>query len=302
MAAWIAFALGIARWQFLRALKSEELLTAPSRAASSRRESTLAKLRSRFTGLFPGATGILLDKELRSLVRMPRFRVVFLLACVFSVIVFLPLQMQLRDGDGFFARHGLQVMNLYGLLILSDVLLWNVFGFDRSAAQIYFVTPVDLASVIRAKNVTAGVFMAIETLLCVLAALLFRVRVTPLTLISNLCGAGVATLLFLCIGNISSVSSPRAADPKATLRKQNNGMVQLWLLGCTVCAGVLLGAAYLAGWAMDSEWAAIAVLGLELGIGAIAYRFSVESAVARLTSNREAFLSALDKSSSPVSA
>jgi len=39
-----------------------------------------------------------------------------------------------------------------------------------------------------------------------------------------------------------------------------------------------------------------------LGIGAIAYRFSVDSAVERVSRDREQFLQALDKSSSPFSA
>jgi ABC-2 type transport system permease protein len=192
-------------------------------------------------------------------------------------------------------------MNVYGILILSDVLLWNVFGFDRSATQVYFVAPVNFTSVIHAKNISAGLFMTFQTLICILLASLLRIHFPPLAIVIDLLGVAVTTLLFLCIGNIGSIVNPRAADPKATMRKQNGGMVQLWMLGCAACACVLLGAAYLAGWATRSDWAIIGVLIVEIGIGAIAYRFSVESAVERVYRERERFLGVLDKSSSPVS-
>jgi ABC-2 type transport system permease protein len=296
---WVAVAYGLARWQFARVLQAEEPLSTPIRN-QSQREPAIAKLASGFANLFADPTGALIEKELRSLVRMPRFRVVFLLASVFSVIILLPMQMR-QASSSFGAQHSLQLMNVYGILILSDALLWNMFGFDRSATQVYFVAPVDVACVIRAKNISAGLFMALQTAICIVFASLLRIHFTLAAIGTDLCGAAVTTLLFLCIGNIGSIANPRAADPKATMRKQNGGMVQLWMLGCSAAACVLLGAAYLAGWAANSAWATIAVLLLEVGIGAIAYRFSVESAVEKVGREREAFLSALDKSSSPVS-
>ena len=299
--AWLAIALGVARWQFVRALKTEETLSSPARIRESKTESFLSNVRTSIVSVFADPTGALIEKELRSLVRMPRFRVVFTLASVFSVLIFLPMQMRPRAAGDIFSQHSIQIMSLYGMLILSDALLWNMFGFDRSATQLYFVTPVKFVTVIHAKNIVAVLFIALQTFACILIALLFRIKVTPMLLVTGLCGAAVAALVFLCIGNISSVVNARVADAKATLRKQSSGVMQLWMLGCAACAIALLGAAYFAGWAANSEWATVAIQILEIGIGLIVYRLSVEFAVERVSRNRERFLSALDKSSSPVS-
>jgi hypothetical protein len=156
--------------------------------------------------------------------------------------------------------------------------------------------------VIRAKNIVAALFIALQTAVCVGVALLFRISVTPMILLTSVIGTAVAALLFLCIGNLSSVANPRAADAKATLRKQNTGVIQLWMLGCSASAVALLAAAYFAGWAANSAWATVALQVLELLVCAVAYRISVESAIERVSRDRERFLTALDKSSSPVSA
>ena len=88
------------------------------------------------------------------LTRSPRFRVVFGMACVFSLVIFYPVAFG-RAGSTFLASNYLPAVNSYGLLILGEVLLWNVFGFDRKATQIYFLAPVRFESVLRAKNLIA---------------------------------------------------------------------------------------------------------------------------------------------------
>ena len=47
------------------------------------------------------------------------------------------------------------MLGAYALLLLGDVAFWNVFGFDRSAAQAYFIAPVRLSSVLVSKNLAA---------------------------------------------------------------------------------------------------------------------------------------------------
>jgi ABC-2 type transport system permease protein len=63
---------------------------------------------------------------------------------------------------------------------------------------------------------------------------------------------------------------------------------------------VLVGFAYLARWAFDSDWALLAVLVFEFIIGYVVYRVALDSAVARGISERERILDALSKTSSPI--
>jgi hypothetical protein len=100
---------------------------------------------------------------------------------------------------------------------------------------------------------------------------------------------------------MSSVIVPRAMDARATMKKQGGAGIQLWLLGCSLGTAVLVGFAYLAGWAANNPWATIGVLTVELIIGLICYRFSLDSAVERCVAGREEILTALSKGSSMVS-
>src|SRR6185437_9168904 len=66
----------------------------------------------------------LLQKEFHSLLRMPRFRVLFGMACIFSVVVFIPVtfNQDFHHSSSFIHNNFLPIVNLYGLLLLSDVL------------------------------------------------------------------------------------------------------------------------------------------------------------------------------------
>jgi ABC-2 type transport system permease protein len=101
-------------------------------------------------------------------------------------------------------------------------------------------------------------------------------------------------------GNLLSVSMARPIDPSSTMRKQAGGKVQLWILICTIGMAILVGFAYLARWAFDSEWALLAVLLFEFAIGVVVYRVALDSAVERGMRDRETMIDSLSKTSSPV--
>jgi ABC-2 type transport system permease protein len=291
----------MARWQFEKGLSGEESLRPAASATHPRRTGLLAanvlNLPSR---LFLDPKGALIEKEIRSLLRMPRFRVIFGMACFFSIAVFFPLAFG-RASSRFIETNFLPVVNLYGLLLLGDSLLWNIFGFDRSAAQVYFVTPLTLKEVVQAKNLTAVLFMILQSVVVFLVAIAFRFPVTFMNLLTAVSASAVVGIFFLSVGNLSSVIVPRPIDPSQTLRKQSGAQIQLWLLGCSVGMFVLVGFAFLARWALDSDWALIGVLAVEFCIGLIVYRISIDSAVQRGIRDRERILQALSKSASPVS-
>jgi ABC-2 type transport system permease protein len=245
--------------------------------------------------LFKDPLSALLQKEYRSLLRMPRFRVMFGMACVFSVLVFIPMALNSRGKNGFINNNFLVITTLYGLLILSDSLLLNCFGFDRIAAQIYFVSPVPFRAVLLAKNLTAITFVALQSVAVIFVALLLHVATGPLNVINAVAAAAVVAMFFLAAGNLTSVIMPRAIDPTETFRKQAGGKMHLWFLLCAVAMFVLIGLAFLAGWALDTNWAMLGVLGIEFAVGYIVYRVALQSAIERAESDRERLIDSLSK-------
>ncbi len=298
---WIAGAFALARWQFGKSLTEEETL----RPAHPSRPIGVTSGFDRIFGvpaaMFRDPVGALLEKELRSMVRMPRVRVVLGLACVFSVVVFFPVALG-KGSSRFMQDNFLPIVNLYGLLILGDALLWNIFGFDRSAAQAYFVTPVAIADVLRAKNIAAVIFILIQMIAVLAFVLLIRVHVSGIAAAQAIAASCVGSVYFISIGNLSSVSMARAVDPRQTMRKQTGGQIQLWMLGCSLGISVLIGFAFLARWALQSDWALIGVLAVEFAVGLIVYRIALESAAERAERDRERILAALSKFTSPISA
>jgi ABC-2 type transport system permease protein len=302
---WIAAGYMIAKWQFQRSLHEEEAFrsNAPLLTVSATRRTKLSlfqRVLDSLSRIFGDPTAALLEKELRSLLRMPRFRVMFGMACIFGVLIFLPMSLR-KAGNDFIASNFLPVVNVYGLLLLGDVLLWNVFGFDRNAAALYFVSPVAFDVVLRAKNLAAIIFMLLQTVAVWVLAAAFRVSVTPLSLINAFAASAVVAIFFLAIGNLSSVAIPKPMNPTQTFRKQASGRMQLRLTGTSLGMLLLLGFAFAARWAVERNWALLAVLAFEFLIGLIVYRLATESAVARGTRERERILDELSKGASPVS-
>lgn len=300
---WTYGAYLFARWQFKKSFRHEEIIRRTASDAGSPATSHEARVLEWPARLFRDPLASLLQKELRSLLRMPRFRVLFGMACIFSVIVFIPITFNqgVRDGSSFVHSNFLPIVNLYGLLLLSDVLLLNVFGLDRSAAQLYFVVPVPLETVVKAKNLAAVIFVCLQTVAVLLIALLIRASITPISAFTGVSASAVATIYLLAFGNLASVSMARPVDPAQTFKKQAGARMQLWLLLCGVCMYAFVGFAFLARWALQSDWALLGILLLEFLIGIVVYRIATESAVRRGSRERERLVEALSRGPSPVS-
>lgn len=301
MLLWTLAAYALARWQFRMSLVQEDAFrsASPAGAAQGRGTRSILEIPSR---LFGDPLGALLQKEFQSLLRMPRFRVIFGMACVFSVIIFIPIMLNGLTGGGnsFVSHNFLVVVTLYGVLMMSDALLLNMFGLDRRATQIYFVAPVSLQTVIKAKNLTAVTFILVQSLAVLLIAVVIRMPLTAFNILDAVCASAVVGLFFLCIGNMTSVAMPRPIDPTQTFRRQAGGKAQLWMLLCSLGMFLLVGFAFLGRLAFGTEWAMPGVLAVEFGIAWIAYRIAMESAVDRAIHEREQMLDALSKGSSPV--
>lgn len=303
VAAWILASYAFAKWQFDKSLVQDEQFRpgsrAPSAAAEGRRSAfrNLADLPSR---LFSDPLAALVQKEFQSLLRMPRFRVILGMACVFGVIVFVPIALNGGGRHSFMSANFLPLVNLYGLLLLSDVLLLNVFGFDRQAAQIYFVTPVPFDTVLKAKNLTAVVFIILQSIAVLILAALIRISITPISIGTACAASAVVGIFLLAVGNLSSIAMPRPIDPTQTFRKQSGGKMQFWVMLCSLGMFLLIGFAFLARWALQTNWALLGVLLVEALIGVIIYRLATESAVQRGLRDRERMMEALSKGVAPV--
>jgi ABC-2 type transport system permease protein len=296
LCAWTGAAYVFGRTQFRRSLRFD--VTAARSAGSAGTARWAERLYHWPAALFPDPLAALVEKELRTLARAPRFRVVFLMGFSFGVIIWWPL----LHGGGFSGPGGLSypvVVSGYAMILLAEVAFWNQFGFDRSAAQLYFCAPVPFSLVLRAKNVAGMtfVFLEIGLILAVCAAL--RVPLPLSSIAQAVAVTLVLSLFFLSVGNVSSIYQPRAANPEHSWGRSSAGRFQVYMLLLFPVIVAPIALAYLAGFAFDSHTAFYAVLGFDAVVGAICYHIATSSAVAAAHKRREEFLGALGQSAGP---
>ncbi len=306
MAAWLVIWLALAAWfgfsQFQRGLRwdADEANSKLRSDASPRSGSILDALFSLPSRLLPDPLASLIEKDLRSLSRAPRFRLIFFMGFSFGLLVWLPLVFGRGRTQGVFSDNILVWISLYAALLLGEVLFWNAFGFERSAAQAYYVMPVKFTSVLIAKNITAVFFLLLEVTIVTVAVLLFRVPF-PLSKIPEAYAVSLLLCVFLlAIGNLMSTHHPRAVDANQSWRNASSGKVQglLFLLYPLLAAPIFLS--YLARYAFDSNKAFYAVLGSGFLVAIMSYRISLDSSVEAADKRREEFLAALSRSEGPI--
>ena len=300
--AWIAISFICARWAFGQSLVADDSFRAGSSSAAPAKSGVGFRYWTWPERMFSDPLAVLMQKEFQSLVRMPKFRVLFGMSCVLGMLVFVPASLNGNDPTSAFMRNNLiPVVNIYGLLLLSDTLLLNAFGLDRGAVQLYYVTPVELVQVLKAKNLTAISFVLMQSAAILLVAAVAHAPVTRFGVASGLVASAVVCVFLLATGNLTSLTMPRPIDPKQTFKKQAGAVMQIWILGCILGLSVLVGFAYLARYALQSDWAFLITLGFEFLIGAVVYRISLDSAVRRGYRNREMIVQLLSKNVSPLS-
>lgn len=296
---WIVLSFAVARSMFSRSLVADDSFQTVHTTKLSGGRIEISSWPAR---IFSDPLAALIQKELQSLVRMPKFRVLFGISCILGIAVFVPMALNSGDPASDFMRNNLiPVVNVYGLLLLSDTLLLNAFGLDRGAAQAYFVTPVALQVVVRAKNLTAIIFVILQSTVILVVAFVARAPISRMSVTSGLLASAVVTVFLLAAGNFTSLAMPRPIDPRQTFKKQAGAKMQIWLLACSLGLFILLGFAFLARYAFANDWVFVLVLLFEFSVGLIVYHLGLQSAVERGLRNRETVVELLSKSSSPVS-
>jgi ABC-2 type transport system permease protein len=250
--------------------------------------------------LFRDPLAAMVEKDLRTLSRSPRFRLVFIMGFTFGLLIWFPLAFG-RERSGWLADHYLTVATAYAVILMGEVVVWNTFGFDRKAAQVYFVMPVRLTQVLIAKNVGAAFFIVLDAAMIAVMCALLQLPITAALLGEAACVVAVLTILIIAIGNLVSTRNPRPVDPDHSWGRSSAGRVQaiLLLLYPILLSPVAL--AFLARHAFETEWAFYGVMLFNLAVCGIVYWIALESAVERAYEKRDEIIAALSREQSVLS-
>jgi ABC-2 type transport system permease protein len=243
----------------------------------------------------------LIEKELRFLSRAPRFRLVFLMGFSFGLLIWTPIAFgRLSTERSFLSDNYLTMVSIYALLLLSDALFWNCFGFDRSAAQVYFLVPVKMSTVLAGKNLAAAFLVLMEIAAIALVCALLRLPLSGRQILEAFAVTCVITLFILAIGNLSSLYNPRAVNPVKTMKTAAQGRSQALLMLAFPLTLVPVAIAYLARYAFDTEWAFFGVLIFGGIVGVLAYYYSLQTALEAAIDRREQIIGALSGGEGPI--
>lgn len=297
---WLVLGVWFGYSQFQRGLHFDEAAAESANRAPSIRDGRIPLL-ERIAGLplriFPEPLATLVQKELLTLPRVPRFRMLFLMGAFFSLIVFLPFLTDVggRPNQGFLRQNFLTFVVLYSMLLLTEPLFANVFAYDRKAAQAYYVLPVRFSTVLLAKNLTAGLFIVVEILLVCVATRIFGIKMGAQELMESLATVLVFAAFLLSIGNLTSVRYAKAVDATNPWRGRGSGKAGGWLMLVYLVVAPAAVLAHLARYAFDSELAFFAVLGAAFLIAVLTYIVTFDSAMEAADKGRERFLAALSE-------
>jgi ABC-2 type transport system permease protein len=301
MFAWAFAAAIFGYWQFKISLSFDADAASSSEERPQNRDG-FAERFFRFPSLlFRDPMAALIEKEIRFLVRSPRFRLVFLMGFTFGLVIWLPLMLG-RSGlaKSVLDTNYLTVVSVYSLLLLSEVCFWNSFGFDRSAAQFYFLAPVSFSRVLIGKNLSAAFFILVEISAVTIVCAFLRMPLNPARLAEAYSVAAVLTIFLLGAGNLLSIHQARAVNPATSFRTGAAGRVQAMLFVIYPIASIPAGLAYLARWAFGSELAFFGVLAFDALIAVIVYRISLQSSVEAAERLKETMIAALSAGDGPI--
>lgn len=297
---WVVAAFAFGRQQFERSLRYD----AQSTAGRGKKDQARSRLDAifRLPSMFlPDPVAAVVEKELRALSRTPRFRMVFIMGFSFGLIVWLPMTFSGRGaGSSMVAEHYLTVVSVYALTLLGQVSYLNTFGFDRSAAQVYFSVPVSIAQFFAGKNIAVVLFLAVEMLAVTLAAFILRIHMVPGTVLEAFVVTAIVAEYLLAIGNLSSVHFPRAMNPE---RVSQGGAASRMQALIFLFYPIALLPVFLAFWARQvfgSELIFSIILAFAAILGVAVYWIAMDSAVRAVVERREKILMELSGSEGPV--
>jgi ABC-2 type transport system permease protein len=299
--AWTLAAYIFGRSQFERGLRFDAAEASARSSSALRRASRLEWWYQFPNALLPDPLGALIEKELRFLSRAPRFRLVFLMGFSFGLLIWAPIAFGRSSAQhSFLTDNYLTMVSVYALLLLSDALFWNCFGFDRSAAQVYFLVPVKMSTVLAGKNLAAAFLVLMEITAIALVCALLRLPLSGLQILEAFAVTCVITLFILAVGNLSSLYNPRAVNPVKAMKTAASSKAQALLMLAFPVTLAPVALAYLARYAFNTEWAFFGVLLCGATLGVLLYLFSMQSALRAAADRREQIIRALSSGEGPI--
>ncbi|HEU0140894.1 MAG TPA: hypothetical protein VFQ79_14320 [Bryobacteraceae bacterium] len=292
---WIVAAFFFGRRQFEGGLRSQAG-TAARRVHASRMDALSRTVFDLCSHFLRDPTGALVEKELRTLARAPRFRLVFVMGFSFGLLIWIPMLFGGRHAqDSFLTQHYLTLVCLYALLLVGEVLFWNSLGFDRAAVQLYYVTPVRPRAVLLAKNIVAAVIVLLEATAVVVVCMALRFPASASTIAEAYAVTLVYSVFLMADGNISATRHARPMNPEHSWRSSSGSRGALLLVFYPLLF-VPVSLAFAARFAFASETAFWVVLFLIAVFAGIVYRIALESGVGALQRNRERLIASLSHS------
>jgi ABC-2 type transport system permease protein len=299
LTAWVLSAFVFGTWQFERSLHYDAQATLSPTAGSSRAPSRMEVFYRLPTLILPDPLAAIVEKELRALSRTPRFRMVFIMGFSFGLLVWLPITLG-GSGHSLMADHYLTIVSVYALTLLGQVSYLNTFGFDRSAAQVYFSVPVSIGQSLVGKNIAAALFIFAEMLAVMVASLALRIHLPPEAIAEAFSVTAIVGIYLLSIGNLSSVHFPRAMNPERVSQGGAASRMQALIFLFYPIALLPVTLAFWARSVFDSQLIFVLILTFAAILGAIVYWISMESAVGAALQRREKLLMELSRSEGPV--
>jgi ABC-2 type transport system permease protein len=302
LALWLLGALWFGRSQFERNLRYDAVAAQAMvvRKDASRRRSAGEAFFAFPRLLWRDPLAAIVEKELRSLVRTPRFRMVFVMGFTFGILVWLPVVLGGNGARTSGSSYFLVFVCIYALTMLGQVTYWNCFGFDRSATLFYFAAPQPISQVLIGKNIAAMVFVYLDVTILSAVVGTFHLTAGWGQVAETLLVVGVCAVYLLGLGNMASVNYPRPLNPENVSRGGSSGRSQGLLLLFYPVALLPVFLAYLARWALKSELAFLAVLAIAAVIGGVVYWIGLDSAVIAARTKREQLFTALTQGEGPI--
>ncbi len=301
LAGWVLAALWFGRTQFERGLRYDSVAAQSTPAGPAAERNSLTERLYRLPELFlrDPLAGIV-EKELRSLARTPRFRMVFVMGFTFGLLVWFPVVFSrgLGPGSGT-SPYFLIIVCVYALTLMGQVSYWNCFGFDRSAVAFYFAAPQPISKVLLGKNLASLCFIYLEVFILTAVTLLLRLT-RGWSAVENLGVVAICSLYMLALGNMSSVNYPRALSPERVSQGGASSRFQGLVFLMYPVALLPVALAYVARYAFHSQPAFYIVLGLAALLGTALYYMAMESAVHTAKARREQIIQELSRADGPV--
>lgn len=303
LAGWVAAGAWFGYSQFQRGLRwdadAQRAKERPAQESVQR-----ARIREWFyrlpSRLLPDPLGMLIEKEIRVLTRASRFRLVFFMGFSFGIIIWFPLIFGKSRGPGALADNFLVFVSVYAALLLGEVLFWNILGFDRQAAQNYYILPVRVSTVLIGKNLTGVFFLLLEVGLVTLVCSFLPLPVTGEKVVEAFAVTLMLGMYLMAAGNLASTHNPRPMNPSQSWRSSTGAKAQWMLVLVYPAVSIPIALAYAARFAFGTQTAFYLVLLAGFVVAGLTYYVALESSVDAAEQRREQILAALSRSDGPM--